>query len=523
MNNILKIKRCIISVSDKKDIVSFAKELKGLKIEIISTGNTFKKLKKYKIEAKAIEEVTSFPEILSGRVKTLHPKIFGGILANTDDQSHLEEIKKFKISEIQLVIINLYPFEQTIKSTKSINKCIENIDIGGPSLIRAAAKNYLSTVIVIDPEDYKIIIRDIKKYGGVSIKLRKFLAMKAFKKTMLYDMAIFKWYESNIENRKGEHFLLSGKKIDDLRYGENPHQAASIYSLGMENKSKFFKQLHGKKLSFNNLNDLKTGLSLLAEFNNPTSVIIKHAIPCGVAESTTINNAWEKSLKADEVSAFGGIVCLNRNVDKVLALKFNNIFLEVIAAKSFTKEALDVLKNKKNLRLIKLSQLNKFKSARPTSIITMPDLFLVQECDQFKINKKNLSVVSSKKPKKSEVDDLIFANKVVKHVRSNAIVLVKNKVTLGIGSGNTSRVDSVNFAIKKSYRANKKNKKNFLLGAVMASDAFFPFSDSIVIAYDAGIRSIIQPGGSIKDKVVLEEVNKKKMSMIFTNIRSFSH
>ncbi len=523
MSNILRIKKSLISVSDKKGIVSFAKELVKYKIDIISTGNTFKELKKNKINAKNIESVTSFPEILSGRVKTLHPKVFGGILANNKDKLHLKQLEKHSISEIQLVVVNLYPFENTIRLSKDINKCIENIDIGGPSLIRAAAKNFHSTAVVTDLEDYKKVIKDIQKIGGISSELRKALALKAFKKTMLYDKEIFKWFATNIENNKDEFLFLEGKKINDLRYGENPHQEASIYSFDLKNKDKFFKQVHGKALSFNNLNDLRAALSLLAEFKNPTSVIIKHAIPCGVAESNNIYNAWMKSLKADELSAFGGVVSLNGKVDKKLALKLSAIFLEVVAAKSFTKEAIDILSKKKNLRLINILSIKKFQKDRPKNIIIMPDIFLVQDSDTSIINKKNIKVVSKRKPTNREIDDLIFANKIVKHVRSNAIVLAKNKITLGIGSGNTSRVDSVNFAIQKSFRANTKNKKNFLSGAVMASDAFFPFSDSIILASKAGVRSIIQPGGSIKDDIVIKEVNKKNISMVFTYKRSFSH
>ena len=523
MSKILRIRKSLISVSDKKNIVFFSKELVKQNIDIISTGNTFKELIKHKIYAKNIESITAFPEILSGRVKTLHPKVFGGILANNEDKSHLQQLKKHSISEIQLVVVNLYPFERTIRLTKDIKNCIENIDIGGPSLIRAAAKNYLSTAVVTDINDYRKVIDDIKKFGGISIELRKSLALKAFKKTMLYDREIFKWFGANLENSKDEYLFLDGKKIHDLRYGENPHQDASVYSYDINYKDRFFKQLNGKELSYNNLNDLRAALSLLAEFKNPTAVIIKHAIPCGVAESNNIYNAWIKALQADELSAFGGVVALNGNVDKKLALKLSSIFLEVVAAKSFTKEAIDIMSKKKNLRIIKIASLSKFEKNRPQNIITMPDIFLVQNSDKSSINKKNIKIVSKRKPTNREIDDLIFANKVVKHVRSNAIVLAKNKVTLGIGSGNTSRVDSVNFAIQKSSRANIKNKKIFLSGAVMASDAFFPFTDSIVLAYKAGIRSIIQPGGSVKDEIVIKEVNNKNISMVFTFKRSFSH
>ena len=337
---------------------------------------------------------------------------------------------------------------------------------------------------------------------------------------MNYDSSIFNWFSAKITKNKEEYLFLEGKKIHDLRYGENPHQAASIFALN-NNKDRFFKQLNGKALSYNNLNDLRAGLSLLAEFKSPSAVIIKHAIPCGVAETKNIYSSWMKAYQVDELSAFGGVVALNGNVDRKLAVKLSSIFLEVIAAKAFSKEALEVLNKKKNLRLIKITGLKKFKKDKPQSIITMPDIFLVQNCDASILQK--ILKLFRRKPTNRELDDLIFANKVVKHVRSNAIVLAKNKTTLGIGSGNTSRVDSVNFAIQKSKRANPKNKKNFLSGAVMASDAFFPFADSIKLAYKVGIKSIIQPGGSLKDDLVIKEADKKQLSMAFSFKRSFSH
>ena len=523
MKNLLTLKRCLISVSDKREITDFAKLLAGKGIEIISTGNTYKILSGNNIEAESIEKVTNFKEILNGRVKTLHPNIFGGILADSNNKNHIKQINSLKIQEIQLVIVNLYPFVETIKTTNSIKKCIENIDIGGPSLIRAAAKNYLSTAVVVDINDYKLVMNEIKKNNGISLEVRKMLSLKAFKQTMSYDLEIFKWFESNLIKKNEKHFFLLGKKISDLRYGENPHQSASAYSYNLKNKKSFYKQLSGKDLSFNNLNDIKATLSLLSEFSGPASVIIKHAIPCGVAEGSNTLLAWKKSLLADKVSAFGGVVGFNRTVDKKLATELNKIFLEVVAAKSFTSDALKILQKKPNLRIIEIKKLKDFKANKPKSIVTMPDIFLVQESDMHTVKKRDLKIVSKLNPTKKQIEDLLFANKVVKHVRSNAIVLAKNRVTLGIGSGNTSRVDSVNFALQKANRANVENNTSFLKGAVMASDAFFPFADSILMASKAGIKSIIQPGGSIKDEAVIKEVNKKKISMVFTNKRSFNH
>ncbi len=523
MKNLLTIKRSLISVSDKSNITKLSRILVGKNIEIISTGNTYKILSKKSIEAKKIEKITNFKEILNGRVKTLHPSIFGGILADFNNEKHIKEINALKIQGIQLVIVNLYPFVETIKSTKSITKCIENIDIGGPSLIRAAAKNFASTCVVVDIKDYELIIDELNKYNGISLKLRKMLALKAFKKTMNYDLEIFKWFESNIVEKNEKDFFLFGNKINNLRYGENPHQSASIYSYNLSNNKSFYKQLNGKSLSFNNLNDIKATLSLLSEFNDPAAVIVKHAIPCGVAEGKNALFVWKKSLSADKLSAFGGVVAFNRTVDKNLAKELNKIFLEVVAAISFTSEALKILKEKPNLRVIEIKRLKDFKVKKPKTVVTMPDIFLVQESDMYSIKKKDLKVVSKIKPTKKQIEDLVFANKVVKHVRSNAIVIAKNKVTLGIGSGNTSRVDSVNFALLKANRSNEKGNTISLKGAVMASDAFFPFPDSILIASKSGVKSIIQPGGSIKDKAVIKEVDEKKLSMVFTNKRSFTH
>ncbi len=525
MQDLLNIKRSLISVSDKKNIVKLASALTKADIEVISTGNTYNKLIESKVKAKKIEEITNFPEILNGRVKTLHPNIFAGILADLKNKDHISQIRKLNISKIQLLVVNLYPFEKTIKETNLIDKCIENIDVGGPSLIRAAAKNYLSTAVVVDIKDYEKVLKDIKKYNGITLELRKYLAIKAFKRTMEYDAEIFRWYEKNLSSKNNRSFFLSGSKIDSLRYGENPHQKAEIYSNDLNSTDNFYEQLNGKQLSYNNLNDLNTALSLLAEFKEPASVIIKHAIPCGVSESRNIDSSWRKSFLADSLSAFGGVVALNRKVEKKLAMELSKIFLEVIVAKDFSKEAIEIFQKKHNLRVIKVKSLNRFKTSKPKQVISIANTFLVQDSDNFSISKKNIKVVSNKKPTKNQIDDLIFANKVVKHVRSNAIVIAKNKTTIGIGSGNTSRVDSVNFAMEKSKRVKliRGGKGKVLNGSVMASDAFFPFTDSIKLASKAGIKSIIQPGGSIKDKYIIDEVNKSNIAMIFTNKRCFSH
>ena len=521
MKKILKVNKCLISVSDKTQIVNFAENLVKENVTIISTGNTFNKLLEKGINVKRVESVTKFPEILQGRVKTLHPKIFGGILADTDKPSHKKDMNHHNLDKFELVIVNLYPFESTIKQTKNINTCIENIDIGGPSLIRAAAKNFSSTAIVVDVNDYNKIINEIKKYGGISLSLRRILAVKAFKKTMKYDSIITNWMQDNLYNSESDDLTFFGKKIKTLRYGENPHQRASIYGV-TNNKDLFYEKLNGKELSYNNLNDLSLGIRLSAEFIAPSCVIIKHAIPSSVAEAENVYSAWKKAFNADSLSAFGGVVIFNKTVDEKLAKNLTKVFLELIVAPNFTKKALETFSKKQNLRIIKIKNIKKIIKNHNQELSLLPNCALVQDVDKQTITAKNIKIVTKKKPSKREVEDLLFAFRVVKYVRSNAIVIAKNKTTIGIGSGNTSRVDSVQFAIIKARRGLKGNKKA-ISGAVLASDAFFPFSDSIKLASNASISSIIQPGGSINDNKVIKTTNKEKISMVFTGKRCFSH
>ncbi len=522
MKNILKIKKCLISVSDKTNILELADKLSQLKVQIISTGNTYKTIEKNIALVKKVDSITDFPEILDGRVKTLHPKIFGGILADVKKNQHIKDMKRHGIEKIELVVVNLYPFEQVIKQTSNVLKCIENIDIGGPSMIRAAAKNYMSTAVVVDISDYKKLIEEIKNYGGISLDLRKKLAQKAFHRTMLYDMNISKWMNKSLVKSSEDSLSLHAQKVTDLRYGENPHQKAALYSI-QEKRNLFYEKISGKEISFNNLNDLKIGLKLIAEFNKPTCVIIKHAIPSSVAESKNISLAWERAFNADSLSAFGGVVVLNKIVDDKLALKLKGVFLELVAAPGFTKGAISILIKKNNLRILKIKNINKIINNEKRDIVLLPDSILVQDTDNTKINEKNLKKVTKKKATKAQIDDLLFAYKIVKYVRSNAIVVASRKTTLGIGSGNTSRVDSVQFAIYKAKRNNKESNKKNLKGAVMASDAFFPFPDSIKIASQEGVAAIIQPGGSINDDKVIKEANNKNIAMVFTGKRCFSH
>ncbi len=521
MKDILKINKCLISVSDKSDIIKFAKSIIKNKIEIVSTGNTYKKLIEQGIKVHKVESITKFPEILEGRVKTLHPKIFGGILGDPKKYKHLKDMKNHKLDKYELVVVNLYPFEKVIEKTRDIEKCIENIDVGGPSMIRAAAKNYNSTAIVIDKKDYNEIEKELIKYGGITIGLRKKLAYKAFERIMQYDGKISSWMSKHLLNKKEESLFISASNPQNLRYGENPHQTASFYST-IKGQNTFFQKLNGKELSYNNLNDLGLGLKLVAEFNSPTCVIIKHAIPSSVSESKNINSAWEQAFKADSLSAFGGVVIFNKVVDEKLAKKLSRIFLEVIVAPSYSKGAFNILRKKSNLRLVKINNIKNLIKNFKTEIALLPGCILEQDVDKFKITKNKVKVVTQKKPTKKEIDDLVFAFKVVKYVRSNAIVIAKNKTTIGIGSGNTSRVDSVQFAIIKAKRS-FGGKKDIIKGAVMASDAFFPFSDSIKLAAKVNIKAIIQPGGSISDTEVIKETEKENISMVFTRRRCFSH
>ena len=525
MDDIIKIKNCLISVSDKKNLVSFAKTLVKEGISLTSTGKTFKILKTNKIKSKKIENITDFTEILDGRVKTLHPKVFAGVLSDKNKKSHTEQLKKYKINRIEMIVINFYPFEKIVKEKKSDKDCIENIDIGGPSLVRAAAKNFASTVVVSDIKDYDTVKKQIKKFGGISLELRKSLAIKAFDKILEYDYSIASWFNKS-SSKTNNKFLLMGNISHKLRYGENPHQKAEMYFRFGESQNHFYEKVCGKELSYNNLNDLKAAVKLLVEFKDPSVVIIKHAIPCGVSEANDLSRAWNRAYYADALSAFGGVVALNRKVDESIAVKMSKVFLEVVAAKKFTIKALKILSKKPNLRIIKLKNLKDFLLSKNREISVFPESFMLQDQDSLKINKNMLKTVSEKYPSKKQIEELLFAYKVVKHVKSNAIVISKNKTTVGIGSGNTSRIDSLKFAILKTSRQNKnisiaESKK--LKDCVLASDAFFPFTDSIFLAKNAGIKSIIQPGGSINDQKVIDAVNRSNMSMVFTNKRCFSH
>ncbi len=507
-----KIERALISVSDKDGIVELAKELNALDVEIISTGGTYNLLKENGIEVISISSITGFPEILDGRVKSLHPAIFGGILAKKDDETHIDELTSHSIDSIDLVVVNLYPFEKVIAQNNiSLSDAIENIDIGGVTLLRAAAKNFNYVTTVTERIDYQIIIDEMKNNNrDISLESRKQLSVKAFQHTSRYDALISEYLAG--ENSFPELLNLPLKKNMDLRYGENPHQKAKFYDCGKHKT--VFKQLQGKELSYNNLMDFSAVLEMLQEFDEPCAVIVKHTNPCGIATAVDHKTAFVKALSGDPLSAFGGIIGINGIVDGEIADEILKTgFMEVVIAEQFTEEGLQAFSKKKNCRLIEYPVRTKFAS----EYLVRPALngILVQERDDKVFETSELSIVTEEQPDDELLKQLIFAFKVVKHVKSNAVVLCRDFQLIGLGAGQTSRVDSVKIAIEKAV--------NRLENAVIASDAYFPFRDSIDQLAKHGIKAIIQPGGSIRDKKVISACNEHRMIMCFTGMRHFKH
>ena len=522
MLNKIKIKKALISVFDKTNIIDISKFLISQKIEIYSSGGTYKFLKENNIKVNEVSKYTKSPEILEGRVKTLHPKIHGGILAKRNVPDHLKELKKNKIILLDLVIVNLYPFKKTVASKSSFKECIENIDIGGPTLIRAAAKNFEFVTTMTDPNDYQKFIDEMKKNKNhISKNTRLNLATKAFNEISIYDMDISNWF-SKIGNDKNKNFLIQSKIAKKLRYGENPKQKAAIYkntSL-LSNKNSFFniKIIQGKELSYNNINDMQAGCLLADEINKPCVVIIKHANPCGVSKDNNLLEAYKKAFKCDPVSAFGGIIIVNGNVDNKLAKEISKTFVEIVIGKKISKEAKNIFQNKKNLILVETKSFKIFKPLK--EIKSMSDAFLIQDPDNFYSKRNNLKFVTNKKLKSKEIDDLLLAEKICKYVKSNAIVYVKNNSSIGIGAGQMNRLDSAKIG---SEKAKNFFNKNILKGSFVASDAFFPFPDSIDVFGKFGVKAIIQPGGSVKDEDVINRANKYNIAMAFSNMRHFKH
>ena len=513
-------KRALISVSNKEKVVEFAKKLVELGYEIISSSGTAKKLKENEVPVIEVSEITGFPEIMGGRVKTLHPKIHGALLAVRDNPEYMKQLEEHNITPIDIVAINLYPFEETVKKGADIDEIIENIDIGGPAMVRASAKNHKFTTIIVDPNDYDLVIKELEKNGETSLETRRKLAVKAFRHTAVYDSIISTVLNEKLEvNEKfPEELSIPLRKKQSLRYGENPHQEASLYISPVEYDGLSIANsevLHGKEMSFNNFLDVESAVNLVKEFEEPACVIVKHNNPCGVALAETQVKAYEEALKRDPKSAYGGIVAFNKPLNLETAEKLVEIFLEVVIAPDFEKEAFEFLTSKKkNLRLVKINNFDDPPKGFDYRRITGG--LLVQDRDLELI--KEWKVVSKREPTEQEKEDLLFALKVVKHTKSNSVVLAKNKATVGIGPGQTSRVDSLETAIKKAKEFNLP-----LEGSVLASEAFLPFRDSVDEAAKYGITAIIQPGGSIRDNEVIEAANEHNIALIFTGMRHFKH
>jgi len=512
-----KIKTALISVSDKNNLKPLLNILKKNKIKIISSGGTYKEIKRLKFNCLEVSDFTNSPEILEGRVKTLHPKIHAGILSRREKD--LDEVKENFIEEIDLVVINLYPFEETVKKKVSLEETIENIDIGGPTIIRAAAKNFYYVTVLSSPEDYPDFTGEFSKDNEVSYKTRSELARKAFDKISKYDLAISKYFSPNRKENFPDLIFDKYKKISDLRYGENPHQIAAFYedskteSSGISSSN----QIQGKELSYNNIADTDAAIECVSNFSLPTCVIVKHANPCGVASSKENLSAYKKAFACDPTSAFGGIIAFNNEIDEPTALFMKeNQFIEVIAAPSFSPEALKAFNDKKNIRLLEVKNLK--KSSSGIKYHSVNSGLLLQSIDIGEIGFKDLKIVSKRKANETEIDNSIFAWKVCKYVKSNAIVYAKDNQTLGIGAGQMSRIDSAEIAVSKAKKANFNLKDS-----CMASDAFFPFRDSIDEAAKNGITCIIQPGGSIRDEEVIQAADENNMIMIFTGMRHFRH
>ena len=507
----MKISRALISVSDKTGIAQFARALERQGVDIISTGGTAELLRKEGVPVREISSFTAFPEVLEGRVKTLHPRVHGGLLYKRGNPKHEAEARECGFEPIDLVAVNLYPFEETIaKPNVTLEEAIEKIDIGGPSMIRSAAKNYESVTVVVDPADYDTVLETMRDHDGeTTLKLRERLAIKAFIKTSAYDRAIGTFL--NKEQTTDASFSLTAPLVMRLRYGENPHQTAALYG----DFDKHFEKLHGKELSFNNILDISAATNLIAEFSIPTVAILKHTNPCGVGSDVDLREAWEKAFATDKQAPFGGIIVCNRAVDEPLARAIGEIFSEVIIAPEFDAEARTILQKKKNLRLIRL--ISEIAGVRPKiDIRSVTGGLLVQDADGA--NQIPQNVVTNRKPTKAELEAMLFGWRVVKHVKSNAIVYAARDRTLGIGAGQMSRVDASRIAVWKAEEAGLSLK-----GSAVASDAFFPFPDGLIAAADAGATCAIQPGGSVRDKEVIAAANERDMAMIFTGIRHFRH
>jgi phosphoribosylaminoimidazolecarboxamide formyltransferase/IMP cyclohydrolase len=512
----MTVKRALISVSDKLGLVPFVRELKAQGIEIISTGGTKRSLEEAGVEVTAVSDVTGFPEILDGRVKTLHPNIHGGLLAVRENEDHVGQLKEQGIEPIDLVVVNLYPFVETVaRPNVTYRDAIDNIDIGGPGMLRAAAKNHGDVTVVVDPNDYPALLKEIEADSSVSKGTRRKLAAKVFRHTAAYDAAIATYLTEQTGETSPESLTITYEKKQDLRYGENPHQQAAFYKKGSGSKQSIAaaKQLHGKELSYNNINDANAALGIVKEFTEPAVVAVKHMNPCGVGVGETLPEAFTRAYEADPVSIFGGIIAVNRDVDEKTALQLKEIFLEIIIAPSFSPEAIDILTKKKNLRLLTIELLGDSKPEQ--QVTSIHGGLLVQDEDNYGFENAEISVVTKREPTEVEWQSLKLAWTVVKHVKSNAIVLAKEKGTVGAGAGQMNRVGAANIAIEQ---AGEKTE-----GAAMASDAFFPMDDTVEAAGKAGVTAVIQPGGSKRDEDSIKKADEYGIAMVFTGIRHFKH
>ena len=510
------MKRALVSVSDKTNLVPFVSSLVELGYEIISTGGTKKALEAAGIKTIGISEVTDFPEIMDGRVKTLHPKVHGALLCVRDNPDHVRQIEELGIQYIDLVCVNLYPFKETVqKPGVSHEEIIENIDIGGPSMLRSASKNYKFIPVLCDPSDYEAVGKELRENGETSLTTREYLAAKVFRHTASYDTMIASYLTERTGEKYPEKFTITFDKVQELRYGENPHQSAAFYK-GMNPQYSLAnaKQLHGKELSYNNIQDGNAAIEILKDFEGQPAVVgLKHMNPCGVGIGKTIEEAWDKAYEADPVSIFGGIVAFNEPIHASVAEKLSKIFLEIIIAPAFDEDAFEILSKKKNIRLMQLD--TSLEVNAKYKVTNVNDGLLVQDIDDHKITAEDLRCVTNRKPTEEELEQLLFAWKVVKHVKSNAIVLVKDNMTIGVGAGQMNRVGAAKIAIEQ---AGEKAK-----GSIMSSDAFFPMPDTVEEAVKAGVTAIIQPGGSIKDQLSIDVCNEHGIAMVYTGVRHFKH
>ncbi len=517
----VRLRRALLSVSDKQGVVDFARGLAELGVELISTGGTARELSAAGVPVRAIEDFTGFPEIMDGRVKTLHPRLYAGLLARRDEDSHLSAAAEQQIEPVDLVCVNLYPFEQTVaRGDASDEEVIENIDIGGPTMIRAAAKNSDFAAVVVDPADYAPLLQELRESGGrLSLPTRRRLATSAFACTARYDAAISRWFAERQGEDFPQHWARAYEKSADLRYGENPHQRAAYYAeagapthlmAGVE-------QLHGKELSFNNLLDLSAARELVEEFDEPACAIVKHNNPCGCALGTGAEEAYTRAFACDPLSAYGGVIALNRPVDEACARRLSEQFVEVLLAPGYDEAALTVLREKKNVRLLEMPGWPRLAPAREAKPVLGG--MLLQDRDAVSETREQMTVLSGRAPTEDEWQDMLFAWRVCRHVRSNAIVIAARGATIGIGAGQMSRVDAVRIAVEKAREA----QPELLAGSSLASDAFFPFPDGPELALQAGVSAVIQPGGSVRDEAVLAAVDAAGAAMVATGRRHFRH